>query len=162
MSFELVMLSNLLILCHTLLLFPSIFPSIGVFPSESALPIRWPKYWSFSFSNSPSNECSGLISFKIDWFNLLYSPRYSQKFYLVPQFESIYSSMLSLLYGLALPPIHDYWKNHSFDYMDHCWQNNVSAFNMLPSFVIGFLPRSKHLKISGWGHCLQWFGSSEK
>ena len=58
-------------LCHLLLLPPSIFPSIRVFPNESSLPITWPKYWSFSFSNSPSNECSGLISFKIDWFDLL-------------------------------------------------------------------------------------------
>ena len=138
MSFESVMLSNHLILCHPLLLLPSIFPSIRVFPNESCLPIRWPKYWSFSFSNSPLNECSGLISFKIDWFDLLYSPRYSQKSYPVPQFKSIYSSVLSLLYGPALPSLHDYWKNHSFDYMDHCWQNDVFAFNMLPSFVMDF------------------------
>ena len=138
MSFELVMLSNHLILCHPLLLLPSIFPSIRVFPNESSLPIRWPKYWSFSFSNSPSNECSGLISFKIDWFDLLYSPRYSQKSYPVSQFKSIYSSVLSLLYSTTLTSLHDYWKNHSFDYMDHCWQNDVSAFNMLPSFVMDF------------------------
>ena len=71
MSFELVMPSNHLILCHPLLLLPSIFPSIRVFSSKSALGIRWPKYWSFSFSNSPSNEYSGLISFRIDWLNLL-------------------------------------------------------------------------------------------
>ena len=71
MSTELVMLSNHLILCCPLLLPPSIFPSIRVFPNESAPHIRWPKYWSFSFSNSPSNEYSGLISFRIDWFNLL-------------------------------------------------------------------------------------------
>ena len=71
MSIELVMPSNHLILCHPLLLLPSIFPSIRVFSSESVLPIRWPKYWSFSFSISPSNEYSGLISFRIDWFNLL-------------------------------------------------------------------------------------------
>ena len=63
--------SNHLILCHPLLLLPSIFPSIRVFSSESALRIRWPKYWSFSFSISPSNEYSGLISFRIDWFDLL-------------------------------------------------------------------------------------------
>ena len=70
-SIESVMPSNHLILCHTLLLPPSIFPSIRVFSSESALHIRWPKYWSFSFSISPSNEYSGFISFKIDWFDLL-------------------------------------------------------------------------------------------
>ena len=70
-SIESVMLSNHLILCHPLLLLPSIFPSIRVFPSKSAFHIRWPKYWSFSFSTSPSNENSGLISFRIDWFDLL-------------------------------------------------------------------------------------------
>ena len=71
MSIELVMPSNYLILCHPLLLLPSIFPSIRVFSNESALRIRWPKYWSLSFSISPSNEYSGLISFRIDWFDLL-------------------------------------------------------------------------------------------
>ena len=70
MSIELVMPSNHLILCHPHLLLPSIFPSIRVFPSESVLHIRWPKYWSFPFSISPSNEYSGLISFRIDWLNL--------------------------------------------------------------------------------------------
>ena len=71
MSIELVMPSNHLILCHPLLLLPSIFPSIKVFSNESVFPIRWPKYWSFSFSISPSNEYSGLISFRIDWLDLL-------------------------------------------------------------------------------------------
>ena len=71
MSFEPVILSTRLIFCYPLLLLPSIFPSIRVFPNESALRIRWPKYWSFSFSISPSNEYSGLISFRIDWFDLL-------------------------------------------------------------------------------------------
>jgi len=71
MSIESVMLSNHLILCHPLLLLPSIFPSIRVFSSESALHIRWPKYWSFSFSISPSNEYAGLISFRMDWLDLL-------------------------------------------------------------------------------------------
>ena len=71
MSVELVMPSNHLILCHPLLLPPSISPSIRVFSNESVLPIRWPKYWSFSFSISPSNEYSGLISFRMDWLDLL-------------------------------------------------------------------------------------------
>ena len=71
MSIESVMLSNHLILCHPLLLLPSIFPSIRVIPNESALPNRWPKYWSFSFSISPSDEYSGLVSFRIDWLDLL-------------------------------------------------------------------------------------------
>ena len=69
-SIESVMPFNHLILCHPLLLLPSIFPSIRVFSNESVLPIRWPKYWSFSFTISPSNECSGLTSFRIDWFDL--------------------------------------------------------------------------------------------
>ena len=71
MSIESVMPSNHLILCHLLLLLPSIFPSIRVFSNESVLHIRWPKYWSFSFSISPSNEYSGLISFRMDWLDLL-------------------------------------------------------------------------------------------
>ena len=71
MSIESVMPSNHLILCHPLLLLPSIFPNIRVFPNESALLLRWPKYWSFSISISPSNEYSGLISFGLDWFDLL-------------------------------------------------------------------------------------------
>ena len=71
MSIESVMPSNRLILCHSLLLLPSIFPSIRIFSSESVLRIRWLKYWSFSFSNSPSNEFSGLISFRIDWLDFL-------------------------------------------------------------------------------------------
>ena len=71
MSIESVMTSNHLILCHPLLLWPSIFPSIRVFSNESALHIRWPKYWSFSFSISPSSEYSGLISFRVDWLDLL-------------------------------------------------------------------------------------------
>ena len=71
MSIESVMPSNYIILCHPLLLLPSIFPSIRVFSKESALHIRWPKYWSFSFNISPSNECSGLISFRMDWLHLL-------------------------------------------------------------------------------------------
>ena len=71
MFFKSVMPSNHLILCHPLLLLPSILPSIRVFSNESALPIRWPKFWSFSFSISPSNDYSGLISFRIDWFDLL-------------------------------------------------------------------------------------------
>ena len=71
MSIELVMRSNHLILCHPLLLLPSIFPSIRVFSNESVLHIRWPKYWSFSFNISPSNEHSGLISFRMDWLDLL-------------------------------------------------------------------------------------------
>ena len=106
---ELVMLSNHLILCCPLLLLPSIFPSIRVFSNESAVSIMRSKYWSFSFSMSPSNEYSGLISFTIDWFDLL----------------AVQETVKSLP---TLTVIHDYWKNHSFDYMDLCWQSDASAF----------------------------------
>ena len=109
MSIESMMPSNHLILCHPLLLLPSIFPSIRVFSKESVLRIRWPKYWSFSFSLSPSNEYSGLISFKMDWLDLLAVQGTT------PQFKSINSSVLSLLHSPTLTSIHDYWKKHSFD-----------------------------------------------
>ena len=111
-SIELMMPSNNLILCHPLLLLLSIFPSIRVFSNESALHIRWPKYWSFNFSVSPSNEFSGLTSFRIDWFDL--AVQGTQEFSPTPQFKSINSSALSLLYGPTLTSIHDYRKNHSF------------------------------------------------
>ena len=128
MSIESVMPSNHLLLCHPLLL-PSVFPSIRVFSNESPLHIRWPKFGSFSFSISPSNEYSGLISFRIDWSDLLTlqgtlkSPLQHHT-----QFKSINSLILSLLYGPTLTFIHDYWKNHSSDKMDLCCQSNVSAF----------------------------------
>ena len=110
MSTESVMPSNYLILCHPLLQ-PSIFPSIRVFSNESALHMRWPKYWSFSFNISPSNEYSGLISLRIDWVGSPCSPRDSQESSPTSQFESINSSTLSLLYGPPLTSVHDYWKN---------------------------------------------------
>ena len=127
MSIKSVMPSNHLILCHPLLLLPSIFPSIRVFSSESALCIRWPKYWSFSFSISPSNEYSGLISFRMDWLDFL-AVQGTHKTSPTQQFSSISSSALSLLNGPILTTIHDYWKNHSFDCMDLCRQSDVSAF----------------------------------
>ena len=104
MSTESVMPSSHLILCCLLLLLPTIFPSTRVFSNESALPIRWPKYWSFSFSISNSNEYSGLISFKIDWFDLLCCLMESQESS-VPQSESINSLVLSLLYGSTLTSV---------------------------------------------------------
>ena len=140
--------SNHLILCRPLLLPPSIFPSIRVFPNESVLHIRWPKYWSFSFNISPSNEYSGLISFRMDWFDLL-AVQGTLKSLL--QHHSSKASILqcSAFFIVQLSHFtHDYWKNHSFDYTDLCWQSNVSAFNMLSRLVIAFLPRSKCLLIS--------------
>ena len=120
MSIQLMMLSNHIILCHPLLLLPSLFPSIRVFSNESGLCNRWPNYWQFSLSISPSNEYSRLISFRIDWFDLLVvhwtlkSPA---------QFKSISSLAFIFLYGPTLTSVHDCWKNHSFDYMDLCWQS---------------------------------------
>ena len=114
-SIESVMPSNQLVLCCPLLLTPSIFPRIRVFSKESVLCIRRPNYWSFRFCISPSNEYSGLISFKYGLVGCLCSPRDSQESYPTPQFKSINYSMLSFLYSSNLTSIHDYWKNHSFD-----------------------------------------------
>ena len=113
-SIESVMPSNHLTLCRPLLLPPSVFPSIGVFFSESALHIRWPKYWSFSFSISPSNEYPGLISFRISWLDLL-AVQGTLKSLL--QHHSSKASILwcSAFFIVQLTSIHDYWKNHSFD-----------------------------------------------
>ena len=100
-----------LMLCRPLLLLPSICPSIRVFSNESALHIRWPKFWSFSFNISPSSEHSGLISFRMDCLDLLAVQESSP----TPQFKSINSWALSFLYSSTLTSIHDHWKNHSLD-----------------------------------------------
>ena len=114
MSIKSVMPSNHLILCHTLLHPHSIFASIRVFSNESVLPMRWPKYWSFSFNISPSNEYSGLISFRMDCLDLL-AVQGILKSLLQPQFKNINSFALSPLYSSTLTSILDYWKNHSLD-----------------------------------------------
>ena len=103
--------------------------SISVFSNKSALHIRWPKSWNFSFSISPFSEYSGLISFRIDWFDLL-AVQGTLKSLLQHHGlkESISSSVFSLLYGPTLTSVHDYWKNHSFDYTDICQQSDISAF----------------------------------
>ena len=123
MSIELVISSNHFILCGPFLLLSSVFPNIMVFSNESALHIRWPKYWSFSFSISPSNEYSGLISITIDWFDLLAVQGTLKEYSSAPQFKS----MLSLLYCPISTSIHDYWKNHSFDYTDLCQHSDTST-----------------------------------
>ena len=115
MSIESVMPSNHLILYRPLLLLPSIFPIIKVFSNESVLCIRWPKYWSFSFNISPSNEHPGLISFRMDWLDLLGVQGTLQESSPTPQFKSINSSALSFLHSPTLTSIHDHWKNHSLD-----------------------------------------------
>ena len=114
MSIELVMPSNHLILCGSFLLLPSIFPSIRVFSNQSALRIRWPKYWSFTFSISPSNEHPVLISFRMNWLDLL-AVQGALKSLL--QHHSSKASILqhSIIYSPTLTSIHDYWKNHSLD-----------------------------------------------
>ena len=115
MSIESVMPSNHLILCHPLLLPPSIFPSIRVFSNESALLIRWPKHWSFRFSISPSSEYSGLISFRMDWLDLFDVQGTLKSLLQQHSSKSINSLVFSLLYGSTPTSIHDYWENHSFD-----------------------------------------------
>ena len=123
MYIESVMPSNHLILCHPHHL-PSMFPSIKFFSNELALHLRWPEYWSFSVS--PSNEYSGLISFRIDWFGLL-AVQGTLKSLL-----QCHSSKASILWCSAFLTVQlsicDYWKKHSFDYTDLCWQNDVSTF----------------------------------
>ena len=104
------------------------FTASGSFLVCQFFAIRLPKYWSFTFSISPSNEYSGQISFRMDWLDLLAVLRDSQESSPTPQFKSINSLALSHLYSSTLTAIHDYWKNHSFDKMDLCWQSNVSAF----------------------------------
>ena len=115
MSIESVMPSNHLILYCPLLLLPSIFPSIGVFSNESSLHIRWPKYWSFSFNISPSNEHPGLISFRMDWLDLLAVQGTLRSLLQHHGSKTISSSALSFLCSPTLTSIYDSWKNHSLD-----------------------------------------------
>ena len=138
MVIESVMPSNHLILCRPLLLLPSVFPNTRVFSNESVLCIRWAKYWSFSFGKSPSNEYSGLISFRMDWLDLLAfqgTPKsllqhHSSKASIL-QHSAFFMGQLShyfFFFFFNSHIIYDYWKKHSLDYMDLCWQSNVSVF----------------------------------
>ena len=113
-SIESVMPSSHLILCRPLLLLPSIPPSIRVFSNESTLRMRWPKYWSFSFSIIPSKEHPGLISFRMDWLDLL-AVQGTHKSSPTPQFKSINSLVPNFLHSPTFTSIHDHWKNHSLD-----------------------------------------------
>ena len=139
--------SNYLILYYPFLLLSSILPSVRVFSSESVLHIRWSKYWSFSFNISPSNERSGLISFRIDWFDLL-SVQGTLKSLL--QHYSSKASILqrSAFFMVQLTSIHDYQKNLSFDDMDLFLKVTSLLFNMLFRLLIALLQRSKCLLIS--------------
>ena len=148
MSIELVMLSNHLILFHPLLLLPSIFPIIRVFSNESALCIRWPKYWSFSFSISPSNEYSGLISFGVDWFSLL-EVQGTLKSLL--QHHSSKASILRHSAFLMVQISYTYiTTGKTITLTRRTFVGKVMSlfFNMLSRFVITFHPSSKHLLIS--------------
>ena len=133
MSIESMMPPNHLILCHPLLLLPSVFPNTRVSSNESVLCIRWPKYWSFSFSISPSNEYSELI-FRMDWLDL-FAVQGTLKSPATPWFKSISFSALSFLYRPTLTSVHDYWKNHIFDWMDLCSKVTSLLFNKLSRFV---------------------------
>ena len=146
MSSKLVILSNHFILCRPLLL-PSIFPSIRVFSSESALHMWWPKYWSFSFSTSPSNEHSGLISFRMDRIDL-FAVQGALNNLLQNQFESSSSSALSLLYGPILSHLY-MTTGQTIALTIQSFVSKVMSLilNTLLSFVIVFLPRSKCLLI---------------
>ena len=147
MSIELMMPSNHLILCCPLLSLPSIFSSIRVFSSESVLPIRWPKYWSFSFSVSPSNEYSGLISFRMDWLDL-YALQGTLKSLLQQ-----HGSKASILWRSAFPmelshPYMTTGKTIALTRWIFVGQMMFLLFNMLSRFAIAFLSRSKRLLIS--------------
>ena len=114
MSIKSVMPPNHLILCHPFLLTPSILPSIRVFSNKLVLCIRWPKGWSFSFSISPSNEYSGLISFRLDWLDLLAVQGTLNSLLQHHNLKASTFLVLSFLYSPTLTSIHDYWKNHNF------------------------------------------------
>ena len=148
MSIESVMPSNHLILCHHLLLPPSIFPSIGIFSNESALPIRWPKYWSFTFSISPSNEYWGQISFRMDWLDLLAVQG------ILKSLLQHYSSKASILQHSVFFLVqlsHPYMttgKTKALTRWTFVGKVMSLLFNVLSRLVIVFLPRSKRLLIS--------------
>ena len=147
MSIESVMPSNHLILCYPLLLLPSIFPTIRVFSNESVLPIRWLKYWSFSFSISPSNEHSGLISFRMDWLDLLAVQGTLKSL----QHHTSKASILRHSAFFTVQLSHSYMTNgNTIALTRRTFVGKVMSllFNMLPRLVINFLPRSKCLLIS--------------
>ena len=148
MSTESVMPSNHLILCCPLLLLPSTLPTIRVFSNESVLCIKWPKYWSFSFSISPSREYSGLISFRMDWLDLPAVHRTLKESSPTPQFKaSIFQHSAFFIVQLSHPYMTT-GKTIALTRRTFVGKVMSLLFNMLSSFVIAFLPRSKHLLIS--------------
>ena len=145
MSIELVMPSNHLIFCYPHLLLPSILPSIRVFSNESALHIRWPKYWNFSFNISPSNEHPGLISFRMDWLDILPVQGTLKS---VLQYHSSKASILQCSAFFIVQLSHPYMttgKTIAFTRQTFVGKVMSLLFNMLSRLVITFLPRSKHL-----------------
>ena len=133
--------SRNLILCHPLLLLPPIPPSIKVFSNESTLRMRWPKYWSFSFSIIPFKEHPGLNLLQNGLVGSPCSPRDSQESSPTPQFKSINSLALSFLHSPTLTSIHDYWENHSLDKTTLGGKVMSLLLNMLSRSVITFVPR---------------------
>ena len=153
MSIDSVVPSNHLILCHLHLLLTSIFPSIRVFSNESALRIRRPKYWSFSFSTSSSNEYSGLISFRIDWFDLLAVQGTLKSLLQHHSSKASILLVLSLLYG---PTLTTTGKTIALARRTFVGKVISLLLKMLFRFVIAFLPRNKHLLISWTNSILLW------
>ena len=148
MSIKLVMPSSHLILCHPLLLPPSIFPSNRVYSNESVLHIRWPKYWNFSFSINPSNEYSGLISFRIDWFDLL-AVQGTLKSFLQLHSSKALVLQCSAFYIVQLShPYMTTGKTIALTRWTFVSKVMSLLFNMLSRLIIAFLPRSKCLLIS--------------
>ena len=152
MSIEPVITSNHLILCHPLILLPSVFPSINVFSNESVLHIKWPKYWSFSFSISPSSEYSGLISFRTEWLDLLAVQRTLKN---LLQHHSSKASILQHSAFFIVQLSHPYvttGKTIALTRWTFVGKVMSLLFNMLSRLVIAFLPRSKRFLISWLGH----------
>ena len=155
MSIKLVIPSNHLILCHPLLLLPSIFPNNRVFSNESVLHISWPKYWRFNFSI--------VLPMNIqDWFPLGWlggspcSPRDSQEFFPTPQFKSINSSVLSFLYSPTLTSIHDCWKNHILTRWTFVGKVMSLLFNMLSKVLVPWKKSYDHPRGGGEGDDREW------
>ena len=145
MSIESVMPSNHLVICHPLLLLPSMFPSITVFSNESDLPIRWPKYWSFSFSISPSSEYPGLVSFRIDWLDFLAVQGTLKS---LCQHHSSKASVLQCSAFFMVQLSHTYMtigKTIPLTIWSFVSKEMSLLFNTLSRLVIAFLPRGKHL-----------------
>ena len=152
--------SNHPILCHSLFLPPSIFPSIRVFSNESVLHIKWPTYWSFSFNISPSNEYSGLISFRMDWLDLL-AVQGTLKSLL--QHHSSEASVLQCSAFFIVQLSHPYCKNHTVKTIALARWTFVGKVMSLPSrLVVAFLPRNKHLDFMAAVTICSDFGAPQK